>query len=115
MLIIRMDESDYYELDENDEATDEFLEENWEDDKAFMAQSIDDLKNGGPYLLKAVRSNWKGSTGTAEVSTGSEVIDKALSFGGSFIRLYRDGQQLYIRTATHDVPTGFNIYISKRK
>ena len=66
-----------------------------------------------PVQLEAQNSNWRGKTGYAEVEDFDELISKVCSFDSSFIELHKEEEEYYFKLATHDVPTGFCIYITK--
>lgn len=82
----------------------------WEDDLETLKSLITDVKKA-PYTLEAVHSNWRSQTGYTEAENVDELVSKIFSFGNTWVALHREGQQLYISTASHDVPTGFRINI----
>jgi len=67
-----------------------------------------------PLCLKAVNSNWRGQTGYAKVESIDALFQKILSFSNDWIEFHSGrGGSLYFRTANHDVPTGFTIYVNR--
>ncbi len=82
----------------------------WEDDLETLKQLIADTK-APPYKLEAINSNWQGLTGYAEAEDLDDLVSKIFSFGNTWVVLHREGQRLYIETASHDCPTGFRVNI----
>ena len=68
-----------------------------------------------PVNLEAVASNWQSQTGYAEADNDEEMFDKCMSFGNDIIYLRLNSDGYYIRTGSHDVPQGFNIYITNKE
>ena len=83
----------------------------WDEFKESILSEIDHLSY--PLTLEARNSNWRGQTGYAEVNDFSELIRKVASFDSSFVELHKENDEYYFRVATHDVPTGFCIYITQ--
>ena len=81
----------------------------WEHQVDVMVHTLEELFTF-PVQMEAESSDWRGQTGYANADEPEEVINKSLSFGNDWISLRRNDQGYYIRTASHDVPTGFNIY-----
>ena len=86
-------------------------EEAWDDFKANVGTELDNLSY--PVTLEARNSNWRGQTGYAEVDNFDDLIRKVASFDSSFVELHKEDDEYYFKLATHDVPTGFCIYITK--
>jgi hypothetical protein len=87
----------------------EFYDENRNDLEELLSTLID-----YPVALLASNSNWRGQDGAAEASDFDELLDKCLSFGNNYLDLKKDSVDgYYFRTASHDVPQGFNIYIEE--
>ena len=68
-----------------------------------------------PIQLEAQNSNWRGQTGYSEVEDFDELMKKICSFNSSFIELHKEDDEYYFKLATHDVPTGFCVYITKKE
>ena len=68
-----------------------------------------------PIKLEAANSNWRGQTGYATADNVEELLSKCFSFGNHSLILRINDQGFYFRTASHDAPTGFNIYIDEQK
>lgn len=66
-----------------------------------------------PVRLVAKNSNWRGKDGFSEADNAEELIRKAFSFGNDEISFRKNDEGYYIRTNSHDVPMGFNIYIEE--
>jgi len=94
-----------------DEVTSEAI---WE---VFKETVKDRFKNRKfPLCLKAVNSNWRGQTGYAVVHNVDEMLNKVMSFGNDWVELHSTrGGALEFRTASHDVPTGFTIYVNRKR
>ena len=86
-------------------------EEAWDDFKENTKHELDHLSY--PITLEARNSNWRGQTGYAEVDNFDDLIRKVASFDSSFIELHKENDEYYFKVATHDVPTGFCIYITQ--
>lgn len=92
---------------------------NYEENDSFYDMQIEDLacildsKINYPVKLTAVASNWRGQTGVTEAFDYEELLNKISSFDSSNIELKEDEDGLYFRLHTHDVPTGFNVYIEE--
>ena len=91
----------------------QFDQDGFDIERECMADLIEEIKKP-PYRLIAEGSNWLGQTGEATANSGEEVLEKIFSFGGDWIDLRRERNSLFCRTATHDVPTGFNIKILRK-
>ena len=83
----------------------------WDDFKANTETELEHLSY--PVTLEARNSNWRGQTGYAEVYNFDDLIRKVASFDSSFVELHKEDDEYYFRLATHDVPTGFCIYITQ--
>ena len=83
----------------------------WQDFKVNTETELDHLSY--PLTLEAINSNWRGQTGYAEVDNFDDLIRKVASFDSSFVELHKEDDEYYFRLATHDVPTGFCIYITQ--
>ena len=83
----------------------------WDDFKENTKLEFDSLSY--PVTLEARNSNWRGQTGYAEVNDFDDLISKVASFDSSFVELHKENDKYYFRVATHDVPTGFCIYITQ--
>ncbi len=83
----------------------------WDEFKESILSEIEHLSY--PVTLEASNSNWRGQTGYAEVNNFDDLIRKVASFDSSFIELHKEDDEYYFRLATHDVPTGFCIYITQ--
>ena len=83
----------------------------WDDFKDNVGTELDHLSY--PITLEARNSNWRGQTGYAEVDNFDDLIRKVASFDSSFVELHQEDDEYYFRLATHDVPTGFCIYITQ--
>jgi hypothetical protein len=68
-----------------------------------------------PVNLEAAASNWQGQTGYAEADNAEQLFDKCMSFDNNTIYLRLNSDGYYIRTGSHDVPQGFNIYITNKE
>ena len=68
-----------------------------------------------PVNLEAVASNWQGRTGYAEADNAEQLFDKCMSFDNDIIYLRLNSDGYYIHTGSHDVPQGFNIYITNKE
>ena len=95
--------SSYEEYDDEDSSY------AWDDFKDNIRYDIDALSY--PVTLEARNSNWRGQTGYAEVDNFNDLIRKVASFDSSFVELHKEDDEYYFKVATHDVPTGFCIYI----
>lgn len=89
----------------------EDYEEAWFDFKENTKYELDHLSY--PVTLEARNSNWRGQTGYAKVNDFDDLISKVSSFVSSFVELHKEDDNYYFRLATHDVPTGFCIYITQ--
>lgn len=87
-------------------------EEAWDDFKANTRYELVDHLSY-PVTLEARNSNWRGQTGYAEVDNFDDLIRKVASFDSSFVELHKENDEYYFKLATHDVPTGFCIYITQ--
>ena len=83
----------------------------WQDFYDNTEAELDNLSY--PITLEARNSNWRGQTGYAEVDNFDDLIRKVASFDSSFIELHKENDEYYFKLATHDVPTGFCIYITQ--
>ena len=81
----------------------------WQDFKDNVECELDSLQY--PIQLEAQNSNWRGQTGYAEANDFNQLINKICSFDSSFIEFHKEKDEYYFKLATHDVPTGFCIYI----
>ena len=86
-------------------------EEAWDDFKENTKHELYHLSY--PITLEARNSNWRGQTGYAEVDNFDDLIRKVASFDSSFVELHKEDDEYYFKVATHDVPTGFCIYITQ--
>ena len=86
-------------------------EESWDDFKENTKHELDHFAY--PVTLEARNSNWRGQTGYAEVNDFDDLIRKVASFDSSFVELHKEDDEYYFKLATHDVPTGFCIYITQ--
>ena len=102
MILFSYEDEDDYE--ENDSYA-------WDDFKENTKHELDHLSY--PVTLEAINSNWRGQTGYAEVDNFDDLIRKVASFDSSFVELHQEDDEYYFRLATHDVPTGFCIYITQ--
>lgn len=84
----------------------------WKDFKNNVKYELNEVFTY-PLTLEAINSNWRGQTGYAEVENFDELIKKVASFDSSFVELHKANDEYYFRVATHDVPTGFCIYITQ--
>lgn len=100
-----------YSYDESDYEYNEDLSYAWDDFKENVSAELDGLDY--PVILEAQNSNWRGQTGYAEAEDFNDIIRKVASFNSSFIDLYKEDDEYYFKLATHDVPTGFCIYIKQ--
>ena len=96
----------YEEYDDNED-----LPYAWDDFKDNTRCELDHLSY--PVTLEARNSNWRGQTGYAEVDNFDDLIRKVASFDSSFVELHKEDDEYYFKLATHDVPTGFCIYITQ--
>ena len=85
----------------------------WDDFKENTKHELDHLSY--PVTLEARNSNWRGQTGYAEVNDFSDLISKVASFDSSFVEFHKEDDEYYFKVATHDVPTGFCIYITNKE
>lgn len=83
----------------------------WDDFKVNTKHELEHLSY--PVTLEARNSNWRGQTGYAEVDNFDDLIRKVASFDSSFVELHNENDEYYFKLATHDVPTGFCIYITQ--
>ena len=102
MILFSYEDEDDYE--ENDSYA-------WDDFKENTKHELDHLSY--PLTLEARNSNWRGQTGYAEVDNFDDLIRKVASFDSSFVELHKEDDEYYFKVATHDVPTGFCIYITQ--
>lgn len=100
-----------YSYDESDSDDNEDLSYAWQDFHDNVKCELDEL--GYPLTLEAQNSNWRGQTGYAEVEDFDQLINKVCSFDSSFIEFHKEENEYYFKLATHDVPTGFCIYIKQ--
>lgn len=100
-----------YSYDESDYEDNEDLSYAWDDFKDNVSAELDGLDY--PIILEAQNSNWRGQTGYAEAEDFNDIISKVASFNSSFIDLHKEDDEYYFKLATHDVPTGFCIYIKQ--
>ena len=98
--------SSYEEYDDDEDSS-----YAWDDFKNNVKHELDHLSY--PVTLEARNSNWRGQTGYAEVDNFDNLIRKVASFDSSFVELHKENDEYYFRLATHDVPTGFCIYITQ--
>ena len=96
----------YEEYDDNEDSS-----YAWDDFKANTGTELDHLSY--PITLEASNSNWRGQTGYAEAEDFKQLIQKVESFDSSFVELHKEDDEYYFKLATHDVPTGFCIYITQ--
>jgi hypothetical protein len=97
-----------YEDQYDDEENDSYA---WDDFKDNTSAELENLSY--PVTLEAINSNWRGQTGYAEVDNFDNLIKEVASFDSSFIELHKEDDEYYFKLATHDVPTGFCIYITQ--
>ena len=97
-----------YEDQYDDEENDSYA---WDDFKESTKHELDHLSY--QITLEARNSNWRGQTGYAEVDNFNDLIRKVASFDSSFVELHKEDDEYYFKLATHDVPTGFCIYITQ--
>ena len=83
----------------------------WDDFKVNTETELDNLSY--PVTLEARNSNWRGQTGYTEAEDFKQLIQKVASFDSSFVELHKEDDEYYFKLATHDVPTGFCIYITQ--
>ena len=83
----------------------------WQDFYDNTSAELDHLSY--PVTLEARNSNWRGETGYAKVNDFDDLIRKVASFNSSFVELHKEDDEYYFKLATHDVPTGFCIYITQ--
>jgi hypothetical protein len=100
-----------YSYDEGDYEDNEDLSYTWNDFKDNVSVELDGLDY--PVTLEAQNSNWRGQTGYAEAEDFDQLINKVCSFDSSFIEFHKEEDEYYFKLATHDVPTGFCIYIKQ--
>lgn len=98
-----------YEDQYDDEENDSYA---WDDFKNNVKYELNEVFTY-PLTLEAINSNWRGQTGYAEVENFDELIKKVASFDSSFVELHKEDDEYYFKLATHDVPTGFCIYITQ--
>lgn len=98
-----------YEDQYDDEEDDSYA---WDDFKDNVEYELNEVF-AYPLTLEAQNSNWRGQTGYAEVEDFDELMKKICSFNSSFIELHKEDDEYYFKLATHDVPTGFCIYITQ--
>ena len=98
-----------YEDQYDDEENDSYA---WDDFKNNVKYELNEVFTY-PLTLEAINSNWRGQTGYAEVENFDELIKKVASFNSSFVELHKEDDEYYFKLATHDVPTGFCIYITQ--
>lgn len=103
MLLYAYDENDYDDGEDNSYA--------WQDFEDNVSAELDSLSY--PITLEAQNSNWRGQTGYAEAEDFNNLISKVCSFDSSFIEFHKEDDEYYFKLATHDVPTGFCIYIKQ--
>ena len=103
MILFSYEDEDDYE--ENDSYA-------WDDFKENTKHELVDHLSY-PVTLEARNSNWRGQTGYAEVDNFDDLIRKVASFDSSFVELHKENNKYYFKLATHDVPTGFCIYITQ--
>lgn len=95
----------YEEYNENDSYA-------WDDFKNNVKYELNEIFTY-PLTLEAINSNWRGQTGYTEVDNFDDLIRKVASFDSSFVELHKENDEYYFKLATHDVPTGFCIYITQ--
>ena len=98
-----------YEDQYDDEENDSYA---WQDFKNNVRYELNEVFTY-PLTLEAINSNWRWQTGYAEVENFDELIKKVASFDSSFVELHKENDEYYFKLATHDVPTGFCIYITQ--
>ena len=103
MLLYAYDENDYDDREDNSYA--------WQDFEDNVSVELDSLSY--PITLEAQNSNWRGQTGYAKAEDFNNLINKVCSFDSSFIEFHKEDDEYYFKLATHDVPTGFRIYIKQ--
>ena len=103
MLLYAYDENDYDDREDNSYA--------WQDFEDNVSVELDSLSY--PITLEAQNSNWRGQTGYAKAEDFNNLINKVCSFNSSFIEFHKEDDKYYFKLATHDVPTGFRIYIKQ--
>jgi len=107
------DNCDYqtlYNYDSSDCEDDDYC-----DYEYYYEQLIEEVNNIidiYPIELEAANSNWRGQTGYATAESAEEIVSKCLSFGNDWLSLRINSDGYYFRSASHDCPTGFNIYIN---
>lgn len=85
----------------------------WDVNKLFLDEFVY-RSVGYPIKLVAENSNWRGQTGYAEAEDIDELVNKIFSFGNDEVAFKEDTDGYYFRTASHDRPMGFNIYMEKQ-
>ena len=100
-----------FSYDENDLDDGEDNSYIWGDFWDNVKEELDELEY--PLTLEAKNSNWRGQTGYAEVNDFDQLVDKVCSFDSGFIEFHKNEDEYYFKLATHDVPTGFCIYITQ--
>lgn len=98
-----------YEDQYDDEENDSYA---WDDFKNNVKYELNEVFTY-PLTLEAINSNWRGQTGYAEAEDFKQLIQKVESFDSSFVELHKEDDEYYFKLATHDVPTGFCIYITQ--
>ena len=96
----------YEEYDDNEDSS-----YAWQDFYDNTSAELEHLSY--PITLEARNSNWRGQTCYAEVDNFDDLIRKVASFDSSFVEFHKEDDEYYFRLATHDVPTGFCIYITQ--
>lgn len=98
---------------EYDEIIDEY--EDGTEDEFYLSDFIERISEEiiFPVELEALNSNWRGDNGYTTANDAEELINKCLSFDNDHLSFRKNDQGYYIRTASHDVPQGFNIYITE--
>lgn len=97
----------YEEYDDNEDSSCA-----WDDFKNNVKYELNEIFTY-PLTLEAINSNWRGQTGYTEVDNFDDLIRKIASFDSSFVELHKEDDEYYFKLATHDVPTGFCIYITQ--
>lgn len=98
-----------HSYEDQDDGEDSFYA--WQDFKDNVKCELDSLQY--PIKLEAQNSNWRGQIGYTEANDFDQLISKICSFDSGFIEFHKDDEEYYFKLATHDVPTGFCIYIKQ--
>jgi hypothetical protein len=90
----------------------EYEPDNYEyyDDDDYFYEALSEIFDF-PVSLVAQGSDWRGNDGYTDADTPKELISKCMGFGNEYLSLRKSDEGYYFKTSSHDVPTGFNIYI----